>query len=70
MIASVCVHVCAGNKLPRLLVVKSRSSLEGASLYTKPEVVRRKAGKRGKRDAGTFRVSASIRVALSSRRTV
>lgn len=60
MIASVCVHVCAGNKTSKTYCCeKSCSRLEGISLDTKREVFcGGGAGGRGKRDAGTFSISA------------
>lgn len=60
MIASVCVHVCAGNKTFKTCCCeKSCSRLEGTSLDTKQEAFcGGGAGGRGKRDAGTFSISA------------
>lgn len=60
MIASVCVHVCAGNKTFKTCCCeKSCSRPEGTSLDTKWEVFwGGGAGRRGKRDAGTFSISA------------
>lgn len=60
MIASVCVHVCAGNKTFKTCCCeKSCSRLEGTSLDTKQEVFfGGGAGGRGKRDAHSFSINA------------
>lgn len=60
MIASVCVHVCAGSKTFKTYCCeKSCSRLEGTSLDTKQEVFcGGGAGGRGKRD--TFSISGRI----------
>lgn len=60
MIASVCVHVCAGNKTFKTCCCeKSCSRLEGTSPDTKQEAFCGDgAGGRGKRYAGTFSISA------------
>lgn len=59
MIASVCVHVCAGNKTFKTCCEKSCSRLEGTSLDTKQEAFCGGGARgRGNRDAGTFSISA------------